>query len=387
MNAGKKRVIGISAVLLVVIVAVAGTATLRRATPDGAISDPAANPLSGAALTVSVVSPIAVLWPEVITASGAIAPWQEASVAAQVGGVRLIEVLADVGDEVVKGQLLARLDPAPVEANYAQQRAALADAQARLTEALANAARAKHLRDTSAISEQDLIRAITTAQAAQAQVDLAEARLSSQQLNLDDTRVIAPDDGVVSSRSAMLGAVAAPGMELFRLVRQNRLEWRAELASADIANVEVSDRAEIRLPDGSIIDGVVRQIAPVLDAGSRMGIVYVALSKDANSGDARPGMFLSDRILRRERAGLALPATALVVRDGYEFVFVVDAESRRAMQIKVKTGRRHEGSIEIVSGVNAGDQVVASGGAFLNDGDLVRIVPPQVATASAERRS
>jgi HlyD family secretion protein len=335
-------------------------------------SDDAVN----AALTVSTVAPFAISWPNVVFADGAITPWQEASVSAEISGARLIEVLVDVGDQVEAGQLLARFDDGPARAMLAQHQASVADAEARLLEAAANEERSLTLLEKNSISEQDLVRARTSSLAAKAQVDLAQARLASQQLVLDNTRVIAPDAGVVSSRKAMLGAVAVPGLELFRLIRQNRLEWRAELIASDLGSVARGNHAEVQMPDGSILSGSVRQVAPQLDGGTRTGLVYVALNSEDAAGSARAGMFASGRIVVGERDGIALPSTAVVYRDGYEFVFLVDDESGRVAQVKVRSGRRFADSIEIVEGLSLQDQVVESGGAFLNDGDRVRIVRP-----------
>lgn len=372
--------------LVVIVVGAFGAFALRDPAPDLAPGAQLAK-TGGVALTVAAVTPKQVLWPEFVSANGAIGAWQEASVGAEVAGVRLIEVLADVGDQVVAGQLLARFDPAPMESALAQQQAALAEAEARLTEAVANAERAAYLRKTQMLSEQDLIKAVTTAQAAQALVDLARARLVSQKLSLGNTRVVAPDDGVISTRTAMLGAVAAPGSELFRLVRQNRLEWRAELTGADLAVIEIGHRAEVNLPDGSVIGGVVRQVAPVLDAATRTGIVYVALDPGTSVNEARSGMFVSGRIMRNERVGLSLPSSAIVLRDGYAFVFVIKGEDQRAIQTKISIGRRLGDDVEILDGVTPADEVVASGGAFLTDGDRVRVVsaaPEQPQTALSE---
>ena len=367
------------------LVALAGIGLLAvRNTDPVSESAPVVPPTTGVALTVTGIQPKSVLWPEFVSANGAIGAWQEASVGAEVAGVRLIEVLADIGDQVKAGQLLARFDPAPMQAALAQQQAALSEAEARLTEAVANARRATSLRQTQMLSEQDLIKAVTGAQAAEAQVAMARARLESQRLNLGNTRVVAPDDGVISSRNAMLGAVAAPGSELFRLVRQNRLEWRAELTGADLAVIEIGHHSEIILPDGAVIGGTVRQVAPVLDTGSRTGIAYVALDQTESPGRARAGMFVAGRILRNERQGLSLPGSAIVLRDGYAFVFVIKGEERQAIQTKVTIGRRLGDEVEILAGVTENDVVVASGGAFLSDGDRVRVVAPTTAARNTE---
>ena len=121
-----------------------------------------------AALTVTVIQPVPILWPDLVSADGPIAPWQEAVVHAEISGARLLSVSADVGDIVSRGQLLARFDSAPAEAMLVQQQAALADAEARLLEADANQTRARQLRENHTISEQDAIKAKTAALAARA---------------------------------------------------------------------------------------------------------------------------------------------------------------------------------------------------------------------------
>jgi RND family efflux transporter MFP subunit len=371
--------------VLVVLAGAVSAATylwlpVRPAAPDAASGAPAppavaapaeAAGAGGASLTVSLVHPVPMLWTDELVASGAVTAWQEAVVSAEIGGARVAELLVDVGDQVRRGDLLARFDAASLEAAVAQQRAAVAEARARVAETSAAAQRARRLRETFAISEQDLIKSTTAADAAQAQLELAQARLVAQQLALDDTRVLAPDDGVVSSRTAMLGAVAAPGMEMFRLVRQNRLDWRAELTPAQLARVHAGAGAGVQLPDGTTVRGTVRQVAPVLDEKTRIGIAYVELA--AGAAGVRPGMYVSGSIGLGERAGLALPASAVVVRDGREAVFVVDAEGR-ALETRIRVGRRRGSEVEVLEGVGTDAAVVASGGAFLNSGDRVRVV-------------
>jgi len=334
----------------------------------------------GATLTVKLVQPSASRWSETINANGDITAWQEAVVSAEIGGLRLAEVLVDVGDQVKQGQILARLDAATQQSNVTQQQAALSEAIAHRAEADSNAARARQLRTSGVISAQDIIQANTRAQAAAAQVESATARLESARLMLRYTEVKAPDDGVVSTRNAMLGSVSAPGAELFRLVRQNRLEWRAELTSAQLSRVRQGMLAAIALPDGTNATGRVRQVSPVISDTTRTGLVYVELDRD-NSAGARAGMYAAGTITVGESSGLEVPAAAVVQRDGHDYIFVVD-QSSNVMLVKVVIGRRAGETIEIVEGVTSKERVVASGGAFLNDGDHVRIAADRERSAS-----
>jgi len=328
-------------------------------------------PARSATLTVELVQPKPMQWPDYVRANGDIAAWQEAVVSAEVAGLRLAEVLVDVGDQVERGQVLARFDAATTQASVNQFEAAVTEAKAMREEAESLATRAEQLRRSNAISEQDLIQARTRAHAAAAQVRSAEARLHAQRLVLQYTEVTAPDDGVISARTAMLGSVTNAGAELFRLVRQNRLEWRADLTGAQLARVHVGLPASVSLPDGSTVTGRVRQLSPVLNSATRTGIAYVELDAKSTS-HARAGMYASGAIELGLSDGLELPASAVIQRDGHDYVFMMGADSEVVL-VKIEVGRRRGSAVEIVSGLTTADRCVLSGGAFLNDGDRVRI--------------
>lgn len=323
------------------------------------------------ALSVDVVRPMKIDWPRVVTASGNIAAWQDAVVSAQIGGEPIAQVLVDVGDHVKKGQLLARFDNGTVKVALERFEALVSQAEANLEDAKSKADRATRLSKSNNISEQDLIAAESAYQSARAQLKSARAQLASEQLMLEHTRVVAPDDGVISSRSATLGKVAAVGTELFQLVRKDRLEWRAELTSDQIVEVKPGMSATITLPDGATITGRVRQLAPTLDDNTRMGIAYVDLT--GNQDLARAGMYASGTIKLGEAPGIALPASAVINRDGHNYVFLLGAGHHVQLQT-VTTGRREGARVEIVAGLTPDSPVVRSGGAFLNDGDLVKVV-------------
>ncbi|MBM3617115.1 MAG: efflux RND transporter periplasmic adaptor subunit [Alphaproteobacteria bacterium] len=360
----KRFRIPIIPVILLVIVLAVVIAIASRDKPDE-------NAEPAAALTVSLVKAQGIDWPETIEASGAIEPWQEAIIGAEVGGLRLSDVLVDVGEKVKKGQVLARFDEATTRANIAQQRASVAQAQAALAEAEANAKRAETLRDTGALSEQEILNFTTQATTARAQLEAARAQLDVSDLQLTYTRVVAPDDGVISARTATVGSVAAVGTELFRMVRQSRLEWRAELTGTQLTRVQPGYEAKFTLPDGTEGKGKVRQLAPVLNDRTRTAIAYVDIDKDAKS--ARAGMFVTGRIETGSTKGVAVPQGAVVRRDGYEYIFKVTAEGK-VEQHKVATGRREGDLLEIREGLATGDAIVGKGAGFLNDGDKVDVV-------------
>ena len=184
-------------------------------------------------LTVSLVKPKTIEWAQTVVANGNVVAWQESLIGIEIGGVRLLELNAQVGDTVKKGQLLARFNDETVQAEVAQAKASLAETEAALAEAKQNADHVRQLGNTGAMCEQQMTEAYTRELTAKARVQSAKAQLNSAQVRLGQTRIVAPDNGIISARSASLGAVSQPGQELFRLVRQGRLEWQAEVTAAE----------------------------------------------------------------------------------------------------------------------------------------------------------
>ncbi|MDM0005226.1 efflux RND transporter periplasmic adaptor subunit [Variovorax sp. J22G73] len=325
-----------------------------------------------AALTVQSATAREVPWPATLDASGAIAPWQETVVGTQVAGLRLVELRVNVGDTVRRGQLLARFDADTLRADCDQLQAALDQAVAQAAQATTNRDRALKLQGSGGISEQEVLQHVTQADSARAQVGAARAQLASRRLQLRHAEVLAPDDGVISARSATLGAVGTVGQELFRLIRQGRLEWRGELTATQFSQAERGQQVVLALPDGRSVEARVRQLAPTLDAQTRLGLVYADL---AAGGPARAGMYAGGSILLAQRPALVVPAASLLLRDGRTHVLKLTGTQRmqRVVLQTVVAGRRRADEAEIVQGLAAGERVVARGAGFLNDGDTVRL--------------
>ncbi len=365
--------------LLAALALVVGAVAWRTSMGDGdALPEPGRGradeaPQASAArpaLTVTVATPRSESWPIELAANGTIAAWQEIVVGSEVNGLRLAEVRVNVGDRVKRGQLLARLSDETVQAERAQIRAALAEAEATLADANANAERARKLEKSGAISAQQIEQYLTAAQTARARLQAQRARLQAEEVRLGNTRIVAPDDGVISSRMATMGSVVQPGTELFRLIRGARLEWRAELPAADLARVRPGQLAHVHAAEGTTIEGRVRVVAPTVDPQTRMGIVYVDLPVPS---PARAGVFARGEIELGSSAALTVPQSAVALREGFAYVFLVDEEGK-VMQTKVSLGRRIGDRVEIVDGLAADARIVDSGVGFLADGDLVRVV-------------
>ncbi len=305
-----------------------------------------------------------------IGANGNVAAWQEAVIGSEVSGLRLTEVRVNVGDYVRRGTLLAAFSAETVQAELALQRATLAEAEASFAEATANADRARQVQASGALSSQQVGQFLTGEATAKARVDAARAQVQSQELRLRHTRIESPDDGIVSSRTATVGAVAAPGQELFRLIRQGRLEWRGEVPAAQLHRVRAGQVVKVVTPAGDTVEGRVRMVGPTVDGTSRNALVYVDLKPAPTL--LRPGMFVRGEIDMGASRALTLPQSAVLLREGFTYAYRIGDDGRVA-QVKIDTGRREGDRIEVLRGLAEGVRVVRSGVAFLADGDLVRI--------------
>lgn len=364
-----------------------GTAGLGLAARAAEAPRPAAAP-SRPALTVTLA--VAVRTPVVATVSaqGTVHPWQEAAVGAEGAGWRLAEVAVQVGDTVRKGQVLARFDTRVAEADLAQLKASVAEAEAASAEAAANAQRARELQGSGALSAQQISQFLTAERAAQARLEAQRAAVRAQEVRLAQGVVVAPDDGVISARTATLGAVAGPGQELFRLIRQGRLEWRAEVASTDLKALRPGQTVRVQPVGAEAVTGRISRVAPTVDPATRNGLVYVDLPAGSAARGVRAGQFARGEFETGRGEALTLPQTAVLLREGFAWVFVVGPD-QRVRQTKVVIGRRVGDRIEIESGLAPDARVVASGGGFLADGDPVRVVdaapaaPPAPSAAPA----
>ncbi|MQR01610.1 efflux RND transporter periplasmic adaptor subunit [Glaciimonas soli] len=346
-------------------------------------SKPADKPTSGdqvkAALNVTTIKAENSDWPTSLTANGSVAAWQEAVVGSELSGLQLAEVRVNVGDVVHRGQVLARFDSDSVAAQLAQQKAALEEARAALFEAQSNVERAQTLANSGALSAQQTTQYAVAERSAKARVLNAQATLDMQQIRMRQTQVLAPDDGVISSRTATVGAVTNSGQELFKLIRKNRLEWRAEVNASDLLRIQPGQAVKLTITNGLTVDGKVRMIAPTVDSATRNGLVYVDLPAP---GAVHAGMFGTGEFEIGSAEGLSLPQAAVVIRDGYSYVYQIGKDNK-VTQIKVSLGRRVGNRIEVTNGINENMALVAQGAGFLADGDTVNVVAAPTAPASS----
>ena len=375
--------------------------TMLWTAPASAQDDPPAAPARGAmpaAPAATVVRAARAALVETASVSGTLVARQEIAVVPEIAGARVLELLADAGDAVAAGDVVARLDPADMrtrvaeaEAASARAGAAVGQARAGLTRAEANAGelraeadRARRLAEQGSLPAASRDQAVAAADTAAADVEAARAALAAAeadartaevqveaaQLDLARTEVRAPAAGLVLTRDARIGAASGTA-PLFTLAERGVVELEAEAIETDLARIEAGQAAAVSLPGGRDARGEVRLVAPVIDPATRLGTVRIALEGGAR---ASVGGFARAVIETGRREAVTLPVAAVlsdaagdavaVVRAGADGTGVVE---RRA----VRTGAVSEGRIEIVSGIEAGEIVLARAGAFFRDGDAV----------------
>ncbi|GFM64324.1 secretion protein HlyD [Pseudomonas cichorii] len=362
MIAGRRKLVLIVLVLGIVMALV----WVMRSRPQAPVVEPVNNLSS---LSVEVTRAQWRPWPDELTASGRLLPWQEALISAETGSLRIASINADIGDRVRKGQVLATLAQDSLLAEQSRQQATVEQAKANLQKAQSDVRRAEVVGVTGVLSAQQSEQYRIALATAKAELGVATADMQSIRIRLGQTRIVAVDDGIISSRTALLGNVVNAGTELFRLVREGRIEWQAELDARQLLQVKPGQHAQLTLPDGQSVAGQVRLLSPILDNNTGRALVYVALE---SGSAARSGMYASGRIELPARPALTVPDTAVFLRDGRSWVFTVGADERVA-QRQVQVGRRRDNAVEIVSGLDERQTIVRSGGAFLSDG--VHVTP------------
>ncbi|WP_271066051.1 efflux RND transporter periplasmic adaptor subunit [Caulobacter sp. NIBR1757] len=311
--------------------------------------------------------------PRRIEVSGTVTAWNEVIVGAETGGLTAVQVLADEGDWVRQGQLIVKMSDTVQRAALSQAQAGVLSAKATLAEATAALGRSQELKAKGYLSQAALDTALARQRTASAGVAQAEAAAASAAAQLDQTNLRAPVSGRVSSRAVVKGQIVQPGVELFRLVRDGRLELAGEVPEAQLTLLRPGMPATITGDEGGQTGGVVRLITPRVDAQTRVGLARVSL---ASPQSFRPGMFAKASIDVGDQPALVLPQSSVVFRNSKAGVYVVDAGNVAHFR-EVTTGARVGESVEIAAGLNAGERVVVGGAGFLADGDHVRVVTAQ----------
>lgn len=374
----------------------------RETAPPDTTEAPA---VSTQTVTVAPATPTTVA--DTLAINGSVQAIDLLTIAPQASGLQIRQILVREGDAVSAGQAIATLDDATLQADLrqaqaqlsvsqaqvTQRRAALNQAQASLDEAQATLSRNQALADRGAISQQELgslqtqtVTAQESISLSRAEVESAEAGVRSQQAAIDrlqtqlsQTTVRAPVAGVVAERQATVGDVSAPGSPIVTLIQNNQLELAAQVPQAQLdqvaigAPVAITSNADSRIQ----LQGTVQSIDPVVDATTRVATVNVSLPP---SDLLRPGIFLRGEITTSSRQGLTIPAAALQPQpDGTTQVFVLgegDVVEARTVELgnRIAANGDTAARVEVLQGLQSGEQVVTSGVGFLQDGDVVTVV-------------
>lgn len=306
-----------------------------------------------------------------LVATGDLVPREEAAVTPEVSGYRVVNVLADVGDNVRAGQVLARLDPALIETQIAQQAAVVQQAQAQADQAADQAERTNGMDGSGDLPQEQINQRRFQAAAAAATVKAQRAALRDLQVRREKLAVTAPVGGVILERTVRPGDGASAGQGTwFRLARDGQIELQAQLAESELARVRVGQSALVTLPSGATATGRVRLICPQIDQKSKLGYVRLTLPVRA---DIRAGGFGRAAFGDSADQGLSVPESALRYDAAGASVMVVGGDDR-VRRVPVKTGERGGGWVRLTAAPPIGARVVQNAAALLVDGDKVRAV-------------
>lgn len=359
--AGVIAVVAVLAILFLVLGGGHGDEKAESATRQGASSQ-----------TVTVATATTRSLARTVTASGTVSAWEEVPVGAETGGLTATAVLTDEGRYVQQGQILVQLNDTLLRAQLRQQDAAVASAQAGLDQANNALARAQELRDRGFLSQAGLDTAVAQQATAQAQLNASTAGRSETRARVNQAAIRAPVSGLVISRSVTRGQIVQPGSELFRIVRDGRLELDAQVPETEIRLLRSGQSARVSSDDVGQASGSVRIVTPEVDAQTRLGIARISL---AGGSGLRPGMFARAEIDVGAQDSVVVPTAAILYRENRAGVFVLaDGSTVRFQEVTV---RSRTNDLSSVDGLAAGTRIVVEGAGFLGDGDRVTVAPAQ----------
>lgn len=359
-------VAGVGAIALLTLASCGGGADAKKTT--------------AARQSVTAATVVLTNLPRTVTASGSVSAWEEVPVGAETGGLTATGVYADEGSYVRQGQILVKMNDDVLRSQLRQQDAQVASAQATLAQQEAVLTRSRELRERGFLSQASLDTALAGQRTAQANLAAARAGRSETATRLDQTNLRAPVSGLIASRSVTRGQIVQPGSELFRVVRDGRLELDAQVPERELALVRSGMVATVTSDQGGEATGTVRIVTPQVDPQSRLGIARISL---ASGGGLRPGMFARASINVGAQPTMTVPSDAVVFREARSGVYVIGANNAVRFT-PVTTGDRLGGQVAITSGLTAGQRVVVQGAGFLGEGDQVTVV---AATPPASGRS
>lgn len=379
----KKRGVGSTALPVVLCISALGLAACDHGDKAKAKTP---KPSQTASQTVGVAVVAIQSLPRIINASGTVTPWEEVPVGAETGGLTAVSVNAEEGQTVRQGQVLVAMNDVMLRAQMRQQDAAVASAKATLAEAQAALGRSRELQAKGYLSPASLDTATARQQTAAAQLAAAEASRNETHARLGQAVVRAPVSGLISRRSVTKGQIISAGTELFRIVRDGRLELDAEIPETDLLALRPGMPATVTSEQVGQTTGTIRIVTSEVNTQTRVGLARISL---APGGGFRSGMFARAQIAAGAQPAPTIPTAAILYRQNQPGVFVVGPNNRaqfRRIDILARNADR-----TAANGLNPGERVVVEGAGFLGDGDAVRVAAssgkaPAPAVAVAAKR-
>lgn len=322
--------------------------------------------------TVSVTEVGVSTVPTTVSIIGTIAARYDMPIGVEGDGGRVAAIYVEAGDHVKRGQVLARLNVSVLQPQVANLEAALEQARAEAELADAEYRRAQAVGASGALSAEETQRRKSAGVTAAAKVKVAAAQLAEAQARLARAAVRAPADGIILTRNVEVGQTATAGGEaLFRLSQGGEVELRGQVAEQDLPLLKVGQLVNVRLTGTTrVYEGRVRLLGAVIDPQTRLGQARVTLTPDPN---LRPGAFARAEVTVSNADRAVLPQTAVLTDDKGTYVLIVNAQHKVERRTVHVSGIVQNG-VTIADGIVGTDQVVATAGAFLQEGELVNPV-------------
>ena len=332
-----------------------GTALLYGAVKFfGEESRPSLN--AATAISVTVVKPKRGSIAETIFATGVTIPREEIHVMTELSGVLVRDVLADVGDNVKKGQKLALLDCE----SFINQLSQLRSDYERARDAFI---RVDEIKDTGAVSKQLVMEKFT-------EMQVAQAKLHNAELNVKRSVIFAPESGVIFERKAIIGRLVTGNEPLFRIARRYEIEIEAMVPETVLSSLRPIQPVYVTLTgENTPTAGTIRLITPRVDNATRMAAIRIRLQR---RNPVPVGLFATVRIMQSEREGMLLPKTALQQDSIGDFVWGLSVENK-AERLPIKLTLLDDEQV-MVDAIPPDVRVVARAGAFIKEGDRVHVV-------------
>lgn len=318
--------------------------------------------------TVSAITTTLASMPRMVVASGTVSAWEEVPVGAETGGLNATVVHVDEGSYVRQGQPLVQMNDVLLRAQMRQQEANVQTAEANAARDDAALGRAQELKEKGFLSQASLDQALANQRASTANLAAARAGLAETRTRVSQAIIRAPVSGLIIRRSVTRGQIIEQGSELFRIVRDGRLELDAQVPETDLPALAAGQSARITSSQATPSVGTIRIVTPEVDPQTRLGLARISL--DPSSG-LKAGMFARAEISAGTRDATVVPTGAVLYRNNKSGVFVIEADNKvRFVPVTVLMRSDTQTS---VGGLAVGARVAVEGAGFLNEGDAVTV--------------